>query len=206
MSIHPISVTVISGQENAAEIVFAACSFLKMSYAYTVPVSKSKDVRDEFLLSFHVYRIRESFDYIPEHEYINRIHILKRDGFPQSTFCLALDVQGYSIAKELLTRNGIMPNQIVHDNICSLNVVEKVIPPYPRIKSTVEYWKKIRSELYRVEWEHRRVRSKNGKRKLFDIYVPASSREKTFYAWYKNLEEILLPWRHNMGKILADWS
>jgi hypothetical protein len=206
MGIRPISITVISGQKNAAEIVIAASLFIEINHVVPLPISTNKDIRDDFFLSLENFRIRESFMHFKSEYYAKNIKTPNDYEIPFGDLCLALDKQGYAVALSIFSKFGLNPEEKVHQSIGKLNLIEQNIPPYPEIQTTSEYWKEIRSELNRIGWERRRVKSQKGRRALFEKHVPMDPIEKEFYYWYKFLYDSLLPWKETCGKIMSAWS
>ncbi len=204
------SIAMISGQGNGAEIVVAASLFLQMQApsTYITPISKNHNVRDEFLLALSIFSYREYSHYSsPKDKWcIDKFIEPNENATKSGLFWLALDEQGYSIAKELFLKNGLLPDELIYRSVRKLNLLEKVVPPYPLTDTSSEFWLQIRAELYRVAWERRRVKSLKGRRKLFDNSVQMSSTEKEFHSWFKSLYESLAPWKEIIGNMNYDWS
>ena len=78
--------------------------------------------------------------------------------------------------------------------------------PYPKKDTSSAFWLEVQHELNRVAWEHRRVKSERGRRKVFDEHVPMSSTEKEYYSWYRALYDSLLPWKQTIYNMQSDWS
>jgi hypothetical protein len=206
MGIHAISATIISGHKNATEIVVAASVFLEMGYVGISPISTNRNIRDDFFLSLESFRIRESFMHFKSDYYAKNIKTPDDHEILLGDLCLALDEQGYAIAQRIFSKIGENPEEKVYQSVCKLSLIEKQILPYPETQTTSEYWKKISSELNRIGWERRRVKSQKGRRALFERHVPMDSTEKEFYSWYKLLHDSLMPWKETFGNIMSAWS
>jgi len=207
MGPHGVSIILISGQENSGEIAVAASIFLRMHYLGITPVSTNHNVRKEFLLSLEVFCYREYDTYISydEEKFTKGLTEPNSSLIQRGSFWLALDDQGYTIGEKILTENGISPDTTVY-YVRTLNQIEQAVPPLPTTDTSPEFWLEIQRRLYDVAWEHRRVRSQRGRRKLFDEHVPISPIEKESYSWYESLYESLLPWKETIYKIQSDWS
>ena len=208
MGPHGVDIAVISGQKNGGELVIAASLFLQMQYLSITPVSPNKNAREEFLLSLSIFSYREyAYNSSPYDQwFIQKITEPNDRLATTSLFWLALDEQGYSAAREALSANGLFPDQHIYQSIRKLNRMDHDIPSYPQAQTPPEFWRRIQSDLYRVAWEHRRVKSLKGRRKLFNEHLPVSSVEKDYYSWFQSLHDDLVPWKEMIYNIQSDWS
>ena len=207
MGPHGVSIILISGQENSGEIAVAASVFLRMSYLGITPVGTSRTIRKEFLLSLEIFCYREYHDLISydEKKFTESLTEPNNNLIQRGSFWLALDDHGYRIGEKILAENGISPDTAVY-YVRALNQIEQVVPPLPKTSTSSEFWLEIQRRLYDIAWEHRRVRSQRGRRKMFDEHAPKSPIEKEYYSWYESLYEGLLPWKETIYKIQSDWS
>ena len=203
-----VSYAVISGQENAGEIVVAASTILLMDWQSITPVSTDKNIRKEFLLALEAFNWRERrpIDDFKKGELAQKV-IHPNSVTPNSSkFWIALDKQGYDLAKDIFLTNKELIEQPVHKSICKLNLIEQLIIPPPQTKTTTDFWTNITSGISLLMYRQQAEVSKTSYQSFINTYVPITQVESEYYAWFKSLYEILLPWRQSIGTFQADLS
>ena len=202
-----VSLAVISGQNNSAEIIVSACSLLSRTWQSITPICTEKGVRKELMSALDnyveldkVYR-SESAEY-----YVTRIVEPNKDIYPNHLFCLALDSEGYVIAKDIFIANGYNPDEKVYNFVCKLNLLDRRVPPPPISALSIDYLSKIKTSLYWLSQDYNKLQTKESFYSFATKRIPMSDSEKEYYSWFKVLYEYILPWKNIIGKIQSDWS
>ncbi len=205
MSIHPISIAIISGQKYAGEVATLASAFLDMSYLSITPVSINSSVGEDFSLPLEIYRLR---DYSIHYQwgYEKKLTLPNNNLFDNALFWLAIDKEGYTIASDIVAENGSSPNEKVYKSVSKVNLLTPQVPPYPEIVSSPKFWGKIKSALYQVEQNNKGVKSQEGRKKILEKHVPITPVEKAYFTWYNLFRESLTPWNIIIKSIISDWS
>jgi hypothetical protein len=203
---YPVSVVVISGQENAGEFVIAASTFLSMPWQSVTPVSKNKNIRKEFLLALQVFEFREGLNYYHPPEYYVENLIEPNESITKNpVFWLALDKQGESTAKDIFSKKGESPDIKVYQSICKLNLLEPTIAIMPKIKTAPEFWLPIYHKLFELSLRYHKVDPKTVALEL-EKALPLTPIEKEYCSWFRSLYNNLMPWQRIIKNIMSDWS
>jgi hypothetical protein len=202
-----VSYAVISGQKNAGEVVVAASTILLMDWQSITPVSANKNVRKEFLLAIDAFSWREKYAiaYSKQEEFAEKIIEPGGNLFMGNEFWLALDEQGDSIARDILSANGESPDKTVHKSIRKLNSIGQTLPP-PEINTSADFWTKIIVGLIRLSHEHYETKSKDTYQSFVNSRLPMTPLENEYYSWFKSLYENLVPWRKTIRGFQSDLS
>jgi len=144
-----VSLAVISGQNNSAEIVVSACSLLSRTWQSITPICTEKGVRKELISALNNYVLIDKVNRLETSEYYAaRLIEPNKDLYPNHLFCLALDLEGYVIAKDIFIANGNNPDEKVYNFVCKLNLLDRRVPPPPTSKLSVDYLSKIKDNLF----------------------------------------------------------
>lgn len=197
---------IISGQKNAGEVVTHASAFLHMEYLYITPVSTNLHVSDDFDVPISIYLKRDYSVRYHNPGYHKKLVLPDDNLSNMGLFWLAIDKEGYSIARQIVSRNNLSPDEKIHNTVLRVNLITPEISPCPNIIASSRFWLKIRSALYQAEQKYPGRKSKEGRKKIFEKHVPISSIEKGFFSWYKLLHERLEPWKKTIKNIIIDMS
>ena len=205
MSIHPVSIAIISGQKYAGEVATLASAFLDMSYLSITPVSINISVGEDFLLPLEIYKLR---DYSIHYQwgYEKKLSLPSNNLFNNALFWLAIDKEGYAIASDIVIENDSSPDEKVYKSVSKVNLLSPQVPPYPETVYSSKFWGKIKSALYEAEQINKGVKSKEGRKKVLEKHVPVTPTEKVYFNWYNLFRESLMPWNTIIKNIISDWS
>lgn len=143
----------ISGQRGSGELVTAAATILSTTFLTIKPFCTDKTIRKEFLDVVAGFQRREKIYF---HDGINEyVKNLGELGVDMSTTCffwLALDEEGYSLAREILTAKGEDPDKRVYQTYRKLNRFEYSLQPMPDVyEARVGWFKDFYSNL--IPWQ-----------------------------------------------------
>jgi hypothetical protein len=208
---YSFTITVISGQDNSGLLVSGASAFLYRGWMSIDPISTNKNLLEELYLCLDIFSKRGCFVQQPDEAHAR--YFAKRIdtdfvnySISAGLFWIALDEQGYSLAKELFAQQHGLPDEKVYKSVCKLNLVAQPMPPYPETAVSTEFWRQIYGKLNRIDWDLHSIKPQKERWKLFEQYMPMTAIEKEYYSWYKLLHDNLLPWRDTIGRIQSDWS
>lgn len=202
-----VSYAVISGQENASELVVAASTILLMDWQSITPISKDNKVRREFLLALDTFNLRERYPISSRQEELSQKIIHPKEVISgNNEFWIALDKQGYDLAKDILLSNKEIIDKPVYKSLSKLNLLEQLVVPPPQTKTTTDFWMNISVEINVLMYRQQADVSKTSYQSFINTYVPITQIEKEYYSWFKSLYEILLPWRQSIRTFQVDMS
>ncbi len=202
-----VNMTVISGQKYSREIVVAAATFLSMGFLSIRLVANDGTVRQEFLKALDIFKHREGIDYreIPD-SYAKRLIEPRHVTFTKDLFWLALDKEGESLAKDILVKNGELPDKRVHQSVHKLNLIEQTILPPPQVQIPLQSWEECRHKHFSLSVHYHKLKPKESLLSYMSANAPLSPDEKSYLAWCESLYESLIPWQDNVKTIQSDFS
>lgn len=207
MGIHPIGYALISGQKNSGEIVVSASTLMSTSHQFATPISAEKSVRIELLSALENYiKIDQVHNSQPAREYVNSLVEPDNKTCTNHHLCLALDLEGYKIARDIFLANGNNPDEKVHDFVCKLNILDRRVPPPPTSTISIDYLLKVKNCLYWLSEDYDKLQTREPFSSFVARRMPMVAIEQEYYFWFRTLYEYVLPWKNIIGKIQWAWS
>lgn len=150
--------------------------------------------------------IDKIYNYEPAEYYVNRLIEPNADICTDYFFCLALDLEGYAIAKDIFLANGNNPDEKVHDFVCKLNLLDRRILPPPTSTLSIDYLSKIKDNLGFLSLDYDKLHSKESFQLFVEKRITMTDNEKDYYSWLRTLYEYIMPWKKIVGKIQSVYS
>ena len=202
-----VSVTVVSGQDQSGESVLAASTFLTMIYLSIYPVSRDRNVREDFLSALALFGLREDIYFFQEPDsFVKKLFASDNNTPTKGLFWLALDREGDAIARDMIHASGKSPEETVHRSMPRLNILEQTISPPPQVYVPTRVWQETVENHRRVSLNYREVKPKPARQLYMSDHALLLPEQKLYLGWLKSLYESLLSWRKIIEKIQSDVS
>jgi hypothetical protein len=207
MSIYPVSIAIISGQKNSGEIAVSASTLLARDWQSVTPVCTEKSVRKELLSALENYVLLDKvYSSQPPGYYAKQLLEPNKNIATTHHFCLALDLEGYLIAKDIFLANGDAPDEKVYDFVCKLNLLDQRVLPPPNSILSIDYLTKIKNSLFLLSKDYGKLQIKEPFLSFIKKRIPMTDNEQEYYSWFRTLYEYITPWKNIISKLQSDWS
>ncbi|MBI5703916.1 MAG: hypothetical protein ACOYYF_16220 [Chloroflexota bacterium] len=200
---YPTSVTLVSGREDANEILYVCGAFVHYSYNSLDLISRNAEAEKALNLApFLILDFLFPMDYL---DAVIKLPLLKvEQASPNTLFWIALDESGYNLAKRFFYKHRIDFAKPVYKNVKKLNHIGGKIPPYPYLSKKV--WMNLLDGILLYRHERRRIRNSIERREFLLKRLHLSPEVEAYVEWMNTVEEIMLPWRRIIQEIQSDWS
>jgi hypothetical protein len=207
MGIHPVNLGIISGQKNSGEIAVATSTLLSQDWQSITPICIEKSVRKDLLAALDNYLLLDNIYPSKSSEYyVQKLVEASQELSINHHFWLALDLEGYRIAKDIFLTNGHNPDEKVHGFVNKLNLLDRRVKSPPLLQISSDYLSKIKNNLFYLSEDYKKMQPEESFASFVNKRISFTTMEQEYYSWFKTLHEYIAPWKNIIDKIQASWS